>query len=241
MDLSSLRISTSEQEGPFHASKWLKHQMLISSGEMAGLFKSIGPCFICHASGPAACPDLFPAPEIILEAYRGYVDTIKASATLDEKRLRRLFCNYLTYDLRSIYGVKVSEDRMILKPILPVVQMQLHHFFPSKIDGKFHSMVMAQDSVHWGIQLSYPQIFEDPKTHQFFKVTESDQFPNTILFKKVIQWIRSHAVPTPMVFQGVRTRVPFRIGKECFSFVNKHPQLKVHDIVVEDKGIGGAI
>ncbi|MEI8328846.1 MAG: hypothetical protein WCG14_02455 [Chlamydiia bacterium] len=233
MDLSSLHISTSETEGLFHASKWLKHQILISTEEMASLLEAIGSCFICHASGPALQESLLLTPKQVLDAYAGYIQAIRQGDPVNEKELRRLFCNYLTYDLDALYGVKVSGDRMILKAILPVVQMQLHHFFPSTVDGKFHSMVMTQESVHWGIQLSYPQIFEDPKTHEFFKVTDCGQFPNTALFKTVIKWIRLHTVPTPMIFQGVRTRVPFRLGKSCFSWINAHQQLKAHAIFVE--------
>ena len=94
-------------------------------------------------------------------------------------------------------------------------------------------MVMTKDSVHWGIQFSYPQIFEDPKTHQYFKVNESSDFPNTALFKNVIRYIRSHTVPPPFIFQGVRTRVPFRLGKTCFTWIHNHKELREKGIVVE--------
>ncbi|MCX6990661.1 MAG: hypothetical protein NTX49_06345 [Chlamydiae bacterium] len=228
-----LRLSTQEKEGMYHASKWLKHQILIDEVGMKELFESIGKCYICHASGPVQSANTFISKEKILEVYASYIQAIKQGQPIDEKELRRFFCNYLTYDLDSLYGVPISQDRCLIKVARPVVQMQFHHFFPSTVDGKFHSMVMTEDSVHWGVQFSYPQIFEDPKTHQYFKMNESPDFPNTALFKNVIRYIRSHTVPTPFIFQGVRTRVPFRLGKSCFSWINTHKELKEKGIVVE--------
>lgn len=216
----------------FHASKWLKHPLLIDEDEMKALLEEIGDCFICHASGVVNKEDAFVSKSKLLEVYSSYVQAIKQGLTINEREVRRFFCNYFTYDLSCLYAVPVAGERLLIKVARPVVQMQFHHFFPSAMDGKFHSMVMTDDNVHWGVQFSYPQIFEDPKTHQFFKVNEQD-FPNTILFKKIIRWVRSHTVPTPFIFQGVRTRVPFRLGKSCFGWIRNHSALKAKGIIVE--------
>lgn len=233
MDTPVLRISTPALEGAFHTSKWLKHQLLIDENEMKDLLEAIGACYICHASGPVDKNAAFVSKEALLQRYCGYIKAIKESAPVDERELRRFFCNYLTYDLSALYALAVSGDRLLIKVAKPVVQMQFHHFFASQVDGKFHSMVMTEESVHWGVQFSYPQIFEDPKTHLFSKVNESAEFPNTTLFKNIIRWLRLHTVPTPFIFQGARTRVPFRLGKRCFSWVEKHPGLQKKGIVVE--------
>lgn len=233
MNTPSLRISTLDKEGAFHASKWLKHQLLIDENEMKDLLEAVGSCYIGHASGPVDKNAAFMGREALLHRYCDYVRAIKEGAPVDEKELRRFFCNYLTYDLSALYGIALSGDRLLIKVAQPVVQMQFHHFFVSTIDGKFHSMVMTEESVHWGVQFSYPQIFEDPKTHLFSKVSESSAFPNTTLFKNMIRWLRLHTVPTPFIFQGVRTRVPFRLGKKCFSWIERHPDLKKKGIIVE--------
>lgn len=232
MDSSSLRISSLEKEGMFHASKWLKHPLLIDLQEMQSLLEEIGDCFICHASGVVDKADAFVSKEKLLEVYSSYIEATREGLSVDEREMRRFFCNYFTYDLSCLYAVPVTGDRLLIKVAKPVVQMQFHHFFPSTMDGKFHSMVMTGDSVHWGVQFSFPQIFEDPKTHQFFKVNEQD-FSNTLLFKKIVRWLRFSTVPTPFIFEGVRTRVPFRIGKSCFSWIQNHSALKAKGIIVD--------
>ncbi len=58
-------------------------------------------------------------------------------------------------------------------------------------------MVLSRKSVTWGLQFSYPQLYQDPRTRQIFKVTDTPEFPNTALFSKLQKWIRSETLPTP--------------------------------------------
>ena len=91
-------------------------------------------------------------------------------------------------------------------------------------------MVMSPGSIHWGIQFSYPQIFQ--RGNVFTKVSDPQQFPNTSLFTKLVQWLRTHTVPTTFIWEGKKIATPFRLGKQCFSWINAHPQLKEHGIFV---------
>lgn len=233
MSFLRLRSSTMDQEGPFHASKWLKHQFLIDEEEMVSFLDAIGDVLFFHASGPVSASKASLSKQDFLQVYRSYILAIKNGEAVDEKELRRFFCNYLTNDASCLYQVELPQDRVLIKVAKPVVQMQFHHFFASNVDGKFHSMVMTKESVHWGIQLSFPQIFQDPKTHEYFKVSDSTLFSNVLLFKKVISWLRHHAVPTPFLFRGEKTRVPFRLGKKCFPWIDRHPGLKEKNIFVD--------
>lgn len=228
-----LRKSTPQQEGSFNASKWLKHQLLVSEKSMSSLLEELKGCFLCHASGLVETKNAFISLEEFFEKYKDYICAIQQGRDVDEKQLRRFFCNYLTYDLSCLYAIDAPQDKVIIKVSRPVVQMQFHHFLASSIDGKFHSMVMSQDSIHFGIQFSYPQIFEDPKSHQFYKVTEETSFPNTLLFKKIIKWLRTHTMPAPVLFMGNKTRAPYRIDKQGYQWINAHPQMQSKGIKIE--------
>jgi hypothetical protein len=90
-------------------------------------------------------------------------------------------------------------------------------------------MSMGVKAIFWGIQISYPQIYQDPKSMELLKVGESN---NSELFALVRSWVRDATRPTPFVVSGMKTNVPIRLGKQCFSWIGAHPQLKEQGIVV---------
>ncbi len=145
---------------------------------------------------------------------------------------RKFFSLALSVTPDVFYALHVKEERYLIKPVKPVIQMQAHHFFPSSLDGKFYSMVLSQESVRWGLQCAYPQIFEHPHTYTFSKINSSPTFPNTQLFNKLAKWMRQETVPTTFVWKEQKIPTSFRLGKRCFSWVNTHPQLKEKGITV---------
>jgi hypothetical protein len=124
----------------------------------------------------------------------------------------------------------------LIKPLKPVIQLQAHHFFYSTLDKKFHPMVLSQESVTWGLQFAYPQLYQDPKTRQVIKVTDSAEFPNSALFSQFSKWIRNATLPTPFEVEGVRVNSPIRIGKKMLGWIQQHPQLKKQGITIFRKG-----
>ena len=87
-------------------------------------------------------------------------------------------------------------------------------------------MVLSTESVTWGIQFSYPQLYQDPKSYRITKVVDSSEFPNTSVFARMLKWLRHHTLPTPFSVDGQRVNVPIRIGRSCLEWIHMHPQLK---------------
>lgn len=228
--LISLRKSHVESEGIPSFSKWLKWQMLLDEEEIRQLVTEL------------SYPDIFPlgsivdqiavesAQEEFIKNYASYIQTLKRGEQTDDLLFRKRFALLFSRDPDAIYVQKVKEDGWLIKPLRPSVQLQLHSFFLSDIDLKFYPMVMSSESITWGLQFSYPQIFQRPKSSEFVKV--DSQFPNTVLFKQIILWMRRHTVPTPFVYKGVQTNVPMRIGKKCFSWIDHHLGLKQRGLSV---------
>jgi hypothetical protein len=46
------------------------------------------------------------------------------------------------------------------------------------------------------------------------------------------QWVRSHTIATPFEVEGKKVNVPIRLGKECLSRINSHPQLQAKGLRV---------
>ena len=151
---------------------------------------------------------------------------------LDEVLYRQTFSSVFTVSSDSVYALPVGTDRRLIRVSRPVIQLQSHALDYSPHDEKFRAMVFGIDSVLWGIQFSYPQLFLDSRTKEAKAVVENGEFPNTRFFHTLQRWIRHHTIPTPFFVEGKRINVPIRLGKECLSWINNHPQLIKKNIKV---------
>lgn len=230
--MHSLRISSPKEEGTLRVSKWIKCQVLLDEQEMATLIEELFPLFFCVVSEPVKRGCEIISAAVFLKHYAHYIACLKEGILADTSDFRRYFTTAMTCRTDIIYAIAVGEDKYLIKPIKPVIQLQAHHFFYSDLDKKFHAMVLSPESVTWGVQFSYPQLYQDPKTHRIAKVHASPDFPNTALFAKLLKWLRSHTLPTPFLVKGERINAPMRIGRSCLSWIERHPQLKEKQICV---------
>lgn len=206
------------------ASKWLKIPVLLDVNEMKALIDHLGPFWIFLISGVVAKDNETLSPVDFLQCYSEYIDSLKQGQFPLESAFRKAFSSVWTTYTDALYSFPINENQQLIKIQKPVIHLQPHRFEYSSTDGKFHSMVFGTNSVWWGIQFSYPQLFQDENL-QILQVKENEFFPNTTFFKKLQKWIRDHTVPTPFFVDNKRMNVPIRLGKNCFSWINHHPQL----------------
>lgn len=230
--MSKLRLSNRAAEGTLNVSKWLKTQVLLSAEEMEKLLGALGIFSFYNVSEVVSSEDAEISREAFLAHYREYVTGLKEGRLPEEKTFRRYFSSVMSVTPDVFYADEVQPRRFLVKPTRPVIQLQSHHFLHSKIDGKFYPMTLSQESVTWGIQFSYPQIFQHPKSQAFSKVGDDKEFPNTSLFSKLTKWLRNFSAPTTFIYEGKSTSVPIRTGKEVFSWIQHHPQLKPQGLSV---------
>jgi hypothetical protein len=228
--MPSLRISEPSKEGKYSVSKWIKHQVLLDVPEMEELCRFIAPAHFYNVSEVLSLAGLEVGTDQFLNSYKIYIDGLKSGQISADPLIKKHFSSAISIDPSALYACVIGPDKYMAKPLRPLIQMQQHRFFPSKAAGEFHSMVMSQESVHWGIQFSYPQIFHNGSAYT--KVTDPQLFPNTPLFTRMVQWFRSHTVPTTFLWGGKKIATSFRLGKECFGWINDHPQLKEQGIEV---------
>jgi hypothetical protein len=229
--ISNLAISSPSQEGTFQASKWLHWQALLDEEEMIALCNHLSPFSIHIVSTLVERPHGYVSVEQFLDQYKVYITSLKQNREPDEKRCRPFFSSVFTRDQNALYAMEAGE-KYLIKPRIPVIQLQLHHVFHSSVDGKFYPKVHGTNSISWGIQFSYPQIFQDPITREIVKVDNSSRFPNTELFTELSRWLRSHTLPTPFVVREQRMNQPIRLGKQCWRWIAQHPQLSSKGIHV---------
>jgi hypothetical protein len=212
-------------------SKWQKLPILIDVDEMQALLVFLGEFWIVQISGLIPIGQEIISQEAFLEVYRHYITAVKQGKNPSDPRWRSYFSSVWTTFSEALYTVKMNEQQCLVKVQHPVVQLQAHRFDYSSADGSFRSMVMGQESIPWGIQLSYPHLYQDENL-QVLTVREGAQFPNTALFKKLQQWVRTHTIATPFEVAGQRVNVPIRLGKQCFDWINTLPQLQAKGLHV---------
>lgn len=227
-----LRISHPQEEGILRVSKALKHPVLLSSEEMRSLFDELGNFSIYDVSGVVSKETAEISHEEFLTTYNRYIESLKSGQSPSVRDIRRAFSAVFTADDAVLYAMEVGKEKYLVKPIKPVIQLQMHFFMYSLVDHKFHTMNAGQNSVSWGIQFSYPQIYQDPKQHTYSKIDESSTFPNTSLYRALSKWVRYNTTPTKCEVEGKVTNQPFRIGKKCHEWISFHPDLNREGIKV---------
>jgi hypothetical protein len=223
-----MRISTPKIEGALQVSKWIKCPVLLDIEEMRELLEVLAPSSLFAVSAPVPSgQESLSAPQF-LSLYAQYVEALRQGQTPDSALFRAPFSSALSRTADPFYAMNLSSEMRLIKPVQPVIQLQAHHFFYSSLDRKFHSMVLGAESISWGIQFSYPQLFQDPHTRRVVSVKE--RFENTELFAALRRYLRSATLPTPFLVDGQRTNSPMRIGKRAMLWAREHPQLKSRGI-----------
>ncbi len=199
---------------------------------MEDLFSILSPFEIYDVSRPLSLDQAQISQDVFLHNYSQYVEGIQLANLVDETPLRPYFSAIFTSTSDVLYAQALSNGKYLVKSRLPVIQLQRHHFIFSET---FHSGVMGKESITWGIQFSYPQLFLDPKTQSIGKVEKNENFPNTELFQRLAKWVRNHTSATPFVVGDQRINQPMRLGKQCFEWINHHPSLKEKKLYVANR------
>lgn len=223
----TLRTSTLAAEGVYQGSKYLKYQVLCDRQELADLFQSIQPFWLYRLTGLGEGNPL--TQDDFLNEYSFWMEELKQGRIVSDARMRSILAAAMSAETDALWKQEVPGGRYLVKIAKPVIQIQAHFFTYSPLDGVFRPMTMGSNSIFWGLQFSFPQIYQDPRTMQFHEIDES---PNADLFQHIKQWVRDRTRATPFVVEGKRINVPIRLGKNCFSWIHHHPQIAEQKISV---------
>jgi len=208
-----------------NVSKWIKIPLLIDAEEMEDLFKSVTPFCLYQVQKVTPKGEGVISLSAFLEDYSTYIESLKRG-----KVPAPLSSPVLSVTPDALHTMAFDDGRQLYKPQLPVIQMQVHAVRYSEADQSFRSQLFGSDAISWGIQLGYPQIYEDPKTYEIHATRD---LPNGPLFREIQKWVRMHTRPTPFVVNNQKQNVPIRLGKACFTWINTHPQLKKQGVEID--------
>lgn len=223
MNNFEIQESTPSQEGLYQGSKWLKFQILCDEKELASFFDRLDfPYALFHLTGVGEKNEVPVAS--FLEEWKRWIDGLQEGKVPSSEQLQRFFAMAVIDDPACLWRQKVEGKGYLLKQRLPVLLLQSHFFSYSAADETIHPMILGKESIFWGLQFSWPQIYQDPQTMEFL------QTKKTALFEAVKNFIKESSRPTPFLIQkedGSQKKLysPIRLGKNCFSWIDRHPQL----------------
>lgn len=134
--MPALKISTPEREGVLQVSKSRKIMGLIDLSEMQNLLSELGDFLIYDVSRPVDLESAEIDRSIFLRAYGAYVLALKQGEIPEEAALRPYFSSIWTRKSDGVYAQTLSNGKFLIKPTMPPIQLQRHHFVFS---GAFHS------------------------------------------------------------------------------------------------------
>ncbi len=226
-----LKYSTPAEEGILHSSRFLAVQVLLDGPEMTQLHAAVGSPIIASVSGVVGSNEGIVDASEFLSVYTEYATSLSQGRFPPEEHYRLMLSSVWTTDTDALYALRIDDNRRLVKVRRPVIQLQPHRFDYSKSDGKLRSMVHGPDTILWGVQFSFPQIFQDPASQE---IHETQGSPNSKLYRSIQRWLREHSQPTPFVAHGVLQNSPIRLGKNCFRWIQNHPQLADHGLSVKE-------
>ncbi len=237
--MSERRFAASEAP-KFLAAKFQKLQFLIDGEEMASFLSFCAPLRLFANMGPGPKNQSERYSEEIVAACGRYCAALADRALPEERHWRAASTLLLTRDDESVAFVDVFPDsagneRELVQPLLPSVQMQPHSFTISH-DDKILPLVFGPAAVSWGVQLSYPQIFQDPSTRATHNGLDPKQFVNASLFSAMRNWMREHTVPVVFLKGEKRITSTIRLGKRSLSWAHNHPTLSHFGLQIARSG-----
>lgn len=215
---------------PLQASKWQSIPVLLEVDEISALLDSLQPLWIVQMNSLLNNSEAIVSPSAFLSSYATYLNGIKKDTLSLEPTLRAHLSSIWTKSLECVYEVNLPNEQKIVRIATPSIQLQIHRFNYFPLDNSFRSMVFGPDTIFWGLQFSYPFLFQDEQD-RLFTPKEINQLPNTKMFKDLQKWMRVHTVPASFIMQQKTVSVPIRIGKACLSWITSHPQLIKKELV----------
>jgi len=224
------RISHPKKEGAFQASKWFSYRVLLDETEMEDLFATLPPFSLYNVSEIVDLSTATFSKEEFLSQHASYIQSLKEGCLHIPSKA--LFSSAMSATTDAFYAMDVKKG-IILKLLEPVIQLSLHHFTYAPENHSFHFMVHSQESISWGLQFSYPQLYSNSEKGDVIEVMKDHSFPNTALFRALMKWMRNHSRPIPFLIEGRRVHVEARLGNQCFEWIHKHPELKEKNLIIQ--------
>ena len=208
----------------FQASKFLHYEFLIDTTEWKNLLSFLDHPLMFSTHGVGKKDSHRIEEDDFFRVWDEYIEYLQSGSKECPKELVRYCTEIMTKNIDAIIAIDLTDDRELICPYFPTIQMQLHRFSYSP-DGVFRSMAFGANTVSWGVQLSYPMLYFDPELKTITNANKPELYSNAALFRKVTEWMRKETCPTSFIVRGQKVTLPIRTGKNCLKWISHHKEL----------------
>lgn len=208
-------IESSDFKRPLF-SKWQKIQVLLDPIEMENLLRYLSPLAILNISEVVPFDKTSLTIDTFMNKYQKYIDMLRGKTPKQKISLTYA----LSQQIENFRAIAVGQKQYICRPLQPEVHMQTHEFLLDS-NGKILPQVFSKETISWGIQLSYPAIFQNAYTMEVIQATRTS-FNGWKVFSCIRNWIRTHTLPLPVHYQEKIIQLPIRLGKKAATWIQDH-------------------
>lgn len=214
-----------EKKIPYEISRARSQRALLDPEEMASLFQELDPFVLFRTAAKEVLPVKEDDRYEWLLLYKEYIEQLQKN----EVGRAVLLSAFISPSQESFYALFTPSKKIQIRPRSPVIQITHHTFSFNAEERQFYSQIFGTEAISWGLEWSFPLLFEDPLTKEVFKLTDPEAWPALALFKKWERWLREHTEPAKFLSQEKKVVAPFRIGKKAKSWAKglKNPKLRL--------------
>lgn len=223
---NNLSISLPSKEGILRCSKWVSYTFLISLNELQYLFDILSNFYLINTFEPCPLEKAVLPHAAFLEIYNKYIKLLANGDIPDPSLYKKAFYHSISSSLENLYAMEVSKGYLI-KPKKPLIFLRPAAITYSELDQKLRSTLPSQKTILWGLEASYPQIYENSLTRETKTIINDFNYPNSSLFHILRKTLRKLSEPFQLQLPDKKIMTPFRIGKEVKNWIHHHPQLSL--------------
>ncbi|PCI94021.1 hypothetical protein COB11_04430 [Candidatus Aerophobetes bacterium] len=227
-----ISLSTVQEEGLLRASKHQRVQVLMEASELRELFFHLGDFYVVESAKVKDPEQQVITKEDYLKRYALYIDHLKTKLDSPEKDILSPLSVCFSKVLDCFYMIDVGNNKALIKQKAPSVFVQPFSFHYDSESASIFTGVHTKDRIFWGLEFSFPQMYQDPKTFDTIEILKDKQNPNTQLFKKLQSSLRKNTKPTSLNFSGVSKAFPFKLSQNSLAWVQDYPKLKQFNIQI---------
>lgn len=201
-----------------NASKWLSFYLLLDPNEWENFFQQFD-LYLINVSQVCQKGQHLVDKMNFIQAIKEYTKQIKTQHQIDVAPYRGMFSCALSQTLDAIDVHCISQDKVIAKPVQPIIQMRpCFGIITSNNEVKLKAR--GKEAFSWGIELSFPQMVQDSITKKILNaLTDSTNGP---IFKEMMRWIRKHTCIVSLETDNQKFNTMLRIGKQVQSWKNEY-------------------
>lgn len=227
-----LQSSHPKIEGDYRVSKWMNFQLLLNESELLELFKEIEVQHLLCLSHVGIYEDLYLSKQNYLNLYAKYLELLQKDTILESREIIKKLNVAIAYDFQDFYKIPLPDDKILIKMKSPSIQIKPFHFVYNHELEKFLPNVCSSSTIYFGLEISFPQIFQDPKTFVIKHIFKDQKLKSAQQFKKIRSFVRDHTQPARFQIKDNVKVATFRIGKKCINFAKSCPALKKEGLLI---------